>query len=1211
MKPDINIAIDRGGTFCDVIASSDGRDSLIFKLLSVDPQNYRDAPTEAVRRVLETFEGRSIPRGELLDGSRIASCRIGTTVATNALLEQKGERFALATTKGFRDICVIGDQTRPKLFALNVKKAEALHHDVVEIDERVTVEDYDLNPLPMDKDVELVDPDLVRTESGEIVRILKRIDEELVRTQLRALREKGYTSLAISLMHSYLFPHHEKIVAALAREEGFRYVTTSFETYPTIKYLHRSTSAGFKVPPLRVDFMCSDGGLKQAEKYKGNEALLSGPAGGVVGAAHTCFDFTEGTPVIGFDMGGTSTDVSRYDGKYDHVSEASIAGRVIRAPMLNIATVAAGGGSILHARNGLLASAGADPGPACYRKGGPLTVTDANLFLGRLVPSSFPAIFGKGADQPLDADIVKEKFQDLTVSLNKQSSKQYTAEEVALGFLRVANTTMSRPIRNITGANIFKRPVDSHLIDTISAASVELVAYEIVEPFVGSFKESLHIPIDAKFEALKVKVREELLSQGALESSITFEKSLSMRYFGTDTNISIPEPDDANYVKAFEAAHLREFAFQLSREIVVEAITVRGIGSSGDASRRETPFTELDHVKRNGVQLRTASRQKVFTDGSWINAPIHRLTHDLHGGIAEGPALVIDDTQTIFVESKYRAYFLSNYVVLEKEDFDLEANILSLDHVDPIHLSVFSHRFMSIAEQMGNTLQRTSISTSIRERLDFSCAIFSPEGDLVANAPHIPIHLGSMQFAIKYQHRLWHGKLEPGDVLLTNHPEAGGTHLPDLTVVTPVFTNDGQLAFYVASRGHHTDIGGKGITSMMPDSRELWEEGLNVKSMKIVSGGEFLENDVRSAFERAGSFPGCSPTRRIQDNISDLKAMISSNQRGIVLLRKLCDEFTLPVVHTYMAGIQANAEAAVRAFLIQVAREHPDGLKAVDWFDDGTPVAVTITIDEQTGDAVYDFAGTGPQVWGNYNCPVSITHSAVIYTLRCLIDLDIPLNEGCLKPVDIRIPKGSILRPGPNAAICGSTPASQRIIDVILRAYGRVAAFQGCANSFGWGMGGRNPDGSIAPGWNYGESLGGGTGAGPTWHGEHVAQCHSTNTKNTDPEVIEKRTPVVVRRYAINHGTGGRGRFNGGDGCVREIEARTTLKFSILSDRRVYRPYGLDGGEPGSVGRNFAFKWNEDHTALDKINVGGKAALILNAGEIMQIKTPGGGGWGT
>ncbi|KKY35570.1 putative 5-oxoprolinase (atp-hydrolysing) [Diaporthe ampelina] len=670
---------------------------------------------------------------------------------------------------------------------------------------------------------------------------------------------------------------------------------------------------------------------------------------------------------------------------------------------------------------------------------------------------------------------------------------------------------------------------------------------------------------------LRTRVSAELLNQGANQSSLAFEEALVLRYFGTDTSITISRPADEDYAAAFTAHHLREFSFTLSRDIIVESVKVRGTGNAGLSCRDRSPTRS----------------------------------------VIKGPALIIDETQTILVEPEFYAYVLTSHVVLEHIEHQTQVCGTSTPEtsIDPIQLSVFAHRFMGIAEQMGNTLQRTSISTSIKERLDFSCAIFSPDGKLVANAPHIPIHLGSMQFAIQYQHRLWKDRLQPGDVLLTNHPQCGGTHLPDLTVVSPVFLNE-SIIFYVASRGHHTDIGGRGITSMMPESKQLWEEGISIESMKIVSGGNFLESDVREAFAAAGKFPGCSATRRIGDNLSDLRAQIASNQRGIVLLGKLCDEFSLPVVHRCMDGIQTNAEFAVREFFKRVAKDHPEPLAATDWFDDGTAIRLRVTIDPDTGSATYDFEGTGPQSWGNYNCPISITHSAIIYTIRCLVDVDIPLNEGCLAPVDIRVPKGSILNPSPTVAVCGSTLASQRIVDTILRAFGRCAASQGCANSFGWGMGGRDPEtGRVVPGWSYGEALGGGVGAGPGWHGEHAVNVHSTNTRNTDAEVIEKRTAVVVRRYEIRRGSGGAGKWVGGDGTIREIEARIPLKFSILSDRRVYQPYGMNGGLPGKQGENYVFKLNDAGT-FERINLGGKAVVNLTAGETIQINTPGGGGWG-
>lgn len=1023
-----------------------------------------------------------------------------------------------------------------------------LHSQVIEIDERITIEDYDLNPFKNQQKSLVEDVNLVKTPSGEVIRVLQKPDKEAIRRQLVTLRGEGYTSLAICFMHAYIFPDHERIVERIAKQVGFEFVTISSATSPAINFLNRSNStcseaylypiirryvdnfqSGFRVLPRRVEFMCSDGGLKQADKFRGNEALLSGPAGGVVGTAR-CFDIGEGTPVIGFDMGGTSTDVSRYDGKYDFLQQTSIAGRTINLSMLNIATVAAGGGSILFARNGLLVvgpeSAGAHPGPACYRKGGPLTVTDANLFLGRLVLSSFPAIFGESGDQELDTEIVTKRFKEITDEFNRQTSQNLTPEEVASGFLSIANETMSRPIRNATEARGYapenhnlvsfggaggqhacaiadklgiKRVLIHKLSSLLSAHGIGQaeLQYETFEPFAHELNEAIMSDVERLLASLREKVTQELVSQKASKDSLTFDEALILKYFGTDTNLSISKPDDGDYGTAFRMMHLREFAFSMNRPIIIESAKVRGVGSTGAPTIEASAYQELASSNQISFHEHGAT-QRLYIDGKWQEAKVFKLDDVPEGSVISGPAVIIDQTQTILVESLFRAHILSNYVVLERlvPEEQKESEIIagqntpasshtSNNGLDPIQLSVFAHRFMAIAEQMGNTLQRTSISSSIKERLDFSCAIFSPEGKLVANAPHIPIHLGSMQLAVQTQHRHWLGKLKPGDVLLTNHPSWGGTHLPDLTVVTPVFIGD-EIAFYVASRGHHTDIGGVGITSMMPESRSLWEEGIIVPSMKIVSGGEFLEEEVRATFSKVGTYPGCSVTRRIQDNISDLKAQTSANQRGIILLQKLCSEYTLQVVHKYMTGIQDNAEFAVREFFKKLAHEHPKPLTATDYLDDGTVMKVKITIDKENGDAIYDFAGTGPQMWGNYNCPISITHSAIIYSIRCLLNLEIPLNEGCLAPCDIRVPVGSVLNPTPAVAICGSTLASQRVIDLILRAFGRFGASQGCANSFGWGMGGKNPvTGEIEPGWNYGESIGGGVGAGDGYNGEH------------------------------------------------------------------------------------------------------------------------------
>lgn len=735
--PDIRVAIDRGGTFCDVIAHIAGRPPLIFKLLSVDPSNYADAPTEAIRRVLEAAENKPIPKTEMLDGSQIVSCRIGTTVCTNALLERKGDRFAFLTTKGFGDVCVIGDQTRPKLFDLNVQKFEALHDTVVEIDERVTMADYDLNPTPLTKEerqnLVATDAQVVETSSGDLVRGLKKPDLKVVRQQLHALKEKGYTNLAVAFLHGHVFPDHEEAIAEVARSPEFgghfKHITlssqasarsagkllvrsnaTCSEAYlaPVIQDYVSQFSAGFAVPPHRVEFMCSDGGLRAASRFGGNEALLSGPAGGVVGLAASCFDSETQTPLIGFDMGGTSTDVCRYDGAYDYLTETTIAGRTINVPMLNILTVAAGGGSILFARNGLLVvgpeSAGADPGPACYRKGGPLTVTDANLFLGRLVLSSFPAIFGPNADEPLDTEIVARKFDEITADFNQQTGQSLSPQDVASGFLQVANETMSRPIRNATEARGYapeKHDLVSFggaggqhacaLADTLgvrrilvhrwssllSAHGIAQAAlqHEARAPLVGKLgTEGVLQSIEEKIVSLREEVTAALVEQGASTSTITFEDAVVLRYFGTDTSITIPTPADGDYEAAFTAHHLREFSFNLQRAIVIDAVTVRGTGRAGDAAAEtEEPFAkELAETKTKkphpDISTLSSATQKVYFDGKLENVPVLHLDTIPKGTALHGPALVIDKTQTIVVNPGFVCYILTNHVVLEVDD---------------------------------------------------------------------------------------------------------------------------------------------------------------------------------------------------------------------------------------------------------------------------------------------------------------------------------------------------------------------------------------------------------------------------------------------------------------------------------------------------------------------------------------------------------------
>ncbi|RDW64243.1 putative hydantoinase b oxoprolinase protein [Coleophoma crateriformis] len=1228
----VRVTIDRGGTFCDIWAQvSDGRET-IFKLLSVDPSNYDDALTEGVRRVIEFATGTAVKKGELLDGSIFEWIRIGTTVATNALLERKGERFALLTTSGFKDVCIIGTQKRPNIFDLNIRKPGVLYDKVVEVAERVTVEDYVLNPYPSQHDFN--DTSLIKTESGEVVRIIEKLDVAKTLNELQTLKAEGYNSLAVCLLHSYIFADHERKIAELAKEVGFEFVSVSSDLSKQIKFLNRSNSAcadaylqstvrnfvegfsnNFSTQPQRLEFMQSDGGLVTGSKFCGLRAILSGPAGGVVAIARTCYDKDEGTAIIGFDMGGTSTDVSRFDRSFEHVFDTEISGTTITAPMLDVRTIAAGGGSILQWKNNMFVvgpeSAGAHPGPACYRKGGPLTITDANLFLGRLIPETFPAIFGPGANEPLDTVIVQKKFEDLTAQINSDIEIKLTPEEVASGFIRMADETMSRPIRNITEARGFatqahnlasfggaggqhacaiarnlgiQRIIIHKYSSILSAYGIGLasVVSEQSDAVAYTFSPETLPATLARLEDLRKKATEDLVSQGINPELIEFENYASLRYEGSDTNISVLQPEDNDFVKVFVEQHRREFAFELAnRPVVVDTVRVRGIGNTNASDKKPSIFAELSKIVSEPIQAKATKTHKTYLEGVWMDIPCLDLKELDAGTRISGPALILDETQTILVESGATVSILTSHIVIDRAESE---QTMQEDYksCNPVQLSMFSNRFMSIAEQMGHTLQRTAISTSIKERLDFSCALFSPNGKLVANAP-----------------------------------QTGGTHLPDITVVTPVFFEN-EIIFYVASRGHHTDIGGIGITSMVPDSKELWHEGIAIKTMKLVSNGTFEEEAIRKVFADVANKPGCSATRRINDNISDLKAQIAANQRGIKLLQELCSLFGLRQVQFYMHGIQQNAELAIREFL-KKTYEKRNGvpLKGIDYYDDGTPVVVEITIDPKTGSAVFDFEGTGEEIYGNMNSPVSITSSAIMYALRCMIDSEIPMNEGCLTPVKIKIPKGSILNPSAFVAISGSTIASQRVTDLILRAFEACGASQGCANSVGWGIGGKDPlTGVVTPGWNYGESIGGGSGAGPNWHGTSGVHVHSTNTRITDVEVIEKRTPVLVRQFSLRPHSGGDGLFKGGDGIIRIIEARIPMKFSIVSTRRTFAPYGMAGGKRGGVGKNLWIKRKEGEDAesgnseFGRIGLGGMAVLSVGAGDRVEIHTPGGGGWG-
>ncbi|KAL5364572.1 Hydantoinase B/oxoprolinase-domain-containing protein [Aspergillus floccosus] len=1274
-------------------------DDIVIKLLSEDPSNYEDAPIEGIRRILSKFTGREIPRGEPIDTSQIRSIRKGTTVATNALLERKGERMALIVTKGFKDCLLIGNQSRPKIFDLSIQRPDVLYDQVVEIDERVTLEDYaedptrQTTPTPPREETG-PDVDLVRGLSSEAVRILKRPSEGIVREQLQKIYAAGIRSIAVCLMHGYTFPNHEALVGRLATEIGFEHISLSHELMPMIKLVPRTTSAcadayltptikkyitgfqaGFKgglgtenvkrhgeVRSARCEFMQSDGGLVDVDRFSGLRAILSGPAGGVVGYALTSYDPKTKIPVIGFDMGGTSTDVSRYgSGRYEHVFETTTAGVTIQSPQLDINTVAAGGGSQLFFRNSLFVvgpeSAGAHPGPACYRKGGPLTVTDANLFLGRLIPEFFPKIFGPHENEGLDEAASRKLFEDLAAAINKDQNKKMTADEVAYGFIKVANETMTRPIRSLTEAkghdtskhrlatfggaggqhavaiaqNLGIRQILIHRYSSVLSAygmSLADVVDEKQEPESKTWSNTNDVrrELTAKMEELRRKSIESLENQGFDEQSIVFEEYLNMRYRGTESSLMILKPtkeeaaaeyggDEWAFGDAFVRQHEQEFGFTLpDRDIMVDDVRVRGIGKTFHGLEK-TVDDQLKEAKPKDVTDKECFKRQIYFDGGRLETPVYKLDDLAVNDRVKGPAIIVDDTQTIVITPDATALLTDTHVVINIGETDTSDQKPSASVMDPIMLSIFSHRFMAIAEQMGRALQKTSVSTNVKERLDYSCALFDSEGGLVANAPHLPVHLGSMSTCVRMQARIWEGKLKPGDVIVSNHPEYGGTHLPDITVLQPAF-NEGKIIFYVASRAHHADIGGILPGSMPPHSKELYQEGAAIKSEKLVSEGKFnAEKIEKLLYHDPAQYPDCSGTRCLADNMNDLKAQIAANKKGINLINSLIEEYGEDVVLFYMKKIQDNAELSVRNLLKDVSnRFGGKDLSAVDFMDDGSPINLKITIDEQRGEAVFDFSGTGPEVYGNINAPEAVTYSAIIYCLRCLISDDIPLNQGCLTPIKVKIPKNCLLSPSGTAAVVGGNVlTSQRVTDVIFKCFKACAASQGDTNNLTFGFGGNLLGKDETKGFGYYETIAGGSGAGPDWDGTSGVHTHMTNTRITDAEIFERRYPVILHEFGLRPGSGGNGQHRGGDGVIRDIEFRIPVQVSILSERRCYRPYGLEGGEDAQCGQNIWVRKVNGQTGETQtkfINLGGKNTANMQPGERIIIKTPGGGGWG-
>lgn len=1265
MTKQIQIAIDRGGTFCDFIAKIPGQEDYVFKLLSVDPLNYKDAPTEGIRLILEKAHGIKINRSELLDLKTIESIRMGTTVATNALLERKGANVCLITTKGFKDVLTIGNQTRPHIFNLTARKLGHLYKQVLEVDERVTVEGFSEgggDKLVIDPS----DPNITKGISGDNIRVLKKPDYNEIRAQLTDLYAAGdIDTIAISLLHSYAFPEHESEIAKICKDIGFQ-VSVSHELQPMIGMVNRTSSTvadaylspvveqyikafgsgfqgGLEAFGNKLLFMQSNGGLCPWYKFCGLKAILSGPAGGLVGFGETCYDSVTKKATIGFDAGGTSTDVARYSGHLEHIYETVVSEVNLQTPQLDISTVAAGGGSMLFWKNGIFVvgpeSAGSDPGPACYRKGGPLTVTDANLFLGRLLPEFFPKIFGSNHDEPLDYEITATKFHELTEVINKDKKDgvKLSPEEVAVGFLNVAVESMARPIRTITEAkgygtsehnlacfggsggqfsvslakNLGIQDVAIHKYSSILSAYGIFLADIVIEkqsPISITYDKDHLEFLNEKSDELTALAYKDYENQDLTNFGVKLEVFLNMRYVGSDTHLLIEKGDGVADQK-FIDRHKQEFGFSLDRKVLVDDIQVLLVVQS-EGKSVNNPYEEFRNLTSpTEVSSSDIMRKIYFEKAGWCESSIHRLPDLAKGSMIKGPAIILDATQTILVEPKSTAYVLRDHVLIVVEQQPRPE--LSTTVIDPIQLSVFSHRFMSIAEQMGRTLQQTAISTNIKERLDFSCALFDKNGDLIANAPHVPIHLGALSFAVKGQMKLWEGNLKQGDVLVTNHPSVGGSHLPDITVITPVMDSHNEPMFWVGSRGHHADIGGITAGSMPPSSKTIFEEGAAILTHKLCYEGTFDEEGITKILvEEPAKYPGSSGTRTLNDNLSDLKAQVSSNFKGATLLSNLVEEYTRPVIDLYMAGIQSTAEVAVRN-LLKLAYEKFGGkkMKAVEYLDDGTPIAVTITIDPESGDATFDFTESGDEVYGNLNAPSAILFSAVLYVLRSLISSDIPLNNGCLRPITFKTREGSILNPSYEAAVVGgNVETSQRIVDVMLKAFEACAASQGTCNNLTFGI--FDKENNIS--FGYYETICGGSGAGPTWDGQSVVQCHTTNTRITDTEVFEKRYPVIIWEYSVRVGSGGNGFHKGGDGVIRDIEfTYPDLQVSCLMERRSLPPFGLLGGEDALRGQNIWITKNEKTEGYRSVSLPGKCSVRVGKGDRVIIKTPGGGGFGS
>ncbi|MCX4707492.1 hydantoinase B/oxoprolinase family protein [Streptomyces griseus] len=1211
--------IDRGGTFTDVVGRRpDGR-LITRKLLSHDPDRYDDAAVAGIRLLLGLDPGEPVP------ADRVAAVRMGTTVATNALLERRGEPTVLLITEGFRDALRIAYQNRPRLFDRHIVLPESVHERVIEVPERVDAHGRTVRSLELDP----------------------------VREQLRAAHADGLRSAAVVLMHGYRHPAHERAVAEAAREAGFTQVSSSHEVSPLIRLVPRGDTTvvdaylspvlrryvdevAARLDGIRLMFLQSNGGLREAARFRGKDAVLSGPAGGVVGMVRTSqragYD-----RVIGFDMGGTSTDVSHYAGAFERELGTEVAGVRMRAPMMSIHTVAAGGGSVLHFDGSRYRvgpdSAGAHPGPACYRRGGPLTVTDANVMLGRVQPAHFPAVFGPDGDLPLDADHVRERFTALADEVGRTTGRRPDEAEVAAGFLEIAVLNMANAVKKISvqrGHEITRYALTGfggaggqHVCAVADALGIDTV---LVPPLAGvlsaygigladatamreqSVEEELDAAARERVERLCAELadrtREALRADGVPDSAITARARVLLRYAGTDAALPVDLDTEAAMAEAFAAAHRTRFGFTMDKPVVVETVSVEATGAAGAAESDADPgladaaAPDADADADADLDLRNASPDNappgpadtvdLYAEGRWQRSPLYRRADLRPADTVTGPAIVAEDDATTVVDAGWQAEAASTgHLVLTRSRPRPERTAVGT-RVDPVMLEVFNNLFMSIAEQMGVRLENTAHSVNIKERLDFSCALFDAEGNLIANAPHIPVHLGSMGESIKEVLRRNEGTLRSGDVYAVNDPYHGGTHLPDVTVITPVFDRDrgGRLRFLVASRGHHAEIGGITPGSMPAFSRTIHEEGVLFDNWLLVRDGRLREDETRELLAAAPY-----PSRDPDTNLADLRAQIAANEKGIAELRRMTDQFGADVVDAYMGHVQDNAEESVRRI---VAGLH-DGHCRYET-DGGAVIQVRLTVDRDARAAHLDFTGTSPQQPGNVNAPRSVVMAAVLYVFRTLVGQDIPLNSGCLKPLEVTIPPGSMLDPTyPAATVAGNVETSQAVTGALYGAIGGQAEGSGTMNNLTFGN----------ENVQYYETIASGSGAGDGFDGADAVQTHMTNSRLTDPEILEWRLPVRLESFAVRDDSGGAGRWHGGDGVQRRIRFLEPVTVALLSGHRRVPPYGAEGGDPGALGAQHI-----ERAGGGTVPLKGCDTAELDAGDVLVVRTPGGGGYG-